>query len=876
MGLAHLFRRKTTHSFLREIWAFHIPLRIHLIMQGEYTVERDPTSELITFKSTLDGAAAGKSRRSLMRRASYYFAAGKEDIYSYSVPDENQYKRGGRLPSNARGIFIRVKDGEPQIVARGYDKFFNVGEVKWVEWSSLAEQSRGPYELTLKENGCIIFIAAVDGHILVTSKHAIGGPHAEKGEEWLNKHLNSVGRTKKDLAEFLGNHNITAVFELADDEFEEHILEYPPDRAGLYLHGINHNTIKLRTWPTSQLSEFATYFGFNKVGSLVRDTVDEVKELTDACRDTGSFEGRPIEGWVVRCKVRGEDREMEDMFFKVKYDEPYLMYREWREVTRQVMRGKDFSRYRYDLTTKYVEFVKRKLKEQPKLFEGFNQNHGIIKVRNIFLEEMGIDNPERLAVRNDVEGEIVSSAGNASSSDVLEQEQNGRVTEVADAFDGVGEEDVDSPDARKSRSGQKSKRGHSKTLLVPIATIGCGKTTLAIALTELFGFGHVQNDNITKKNPMKHFADAILTEFRDHDVVIADKNNHLFEHREKLVATVRNHFPGCKVVAMDWQVDPAREKEILDVTAQRVISRGENHQSLTPGRTAEFQKILQRFIRERNPLDLTSRADKGIDQVIPLDVFSDTKTNLVAVIRALNLDMPTNEAIDAAMASAFTYTPTVVKNVDDRSGKGKKSESESRHDRATLAKYYGIRVTSPALKDELAQFFEGRQERGFWDALVKGKRVKDDFHVTLVFCGNSQEQKKLPESRIQLAKRYQALITNQSAPSPPSTSGSSGSASASGSGSELSSLDVTLTASSVVFSGRVMCIPVDLPAGIASENVRPHITVATKDDKVKPVESNYVLNDLAETSATAGNGSIVVLPFEQPLQIRGVIKAFWY
>ncbi|KXS10503.1 hypothetical protein M427DRAFT_139256 [Gonapodya prolifera JEL478] len=527
------------------------------------------------------------------------------------------------------------------------------------------------------------------------------------------------------------------------------------------------------------------------------------------------------------------------------------------------------------MTTKYVEFVKRKLKEQTKLFEGFNQNHGIIKARNMFLEEMGIDNPERLVVRNDVEGEIVSSAANASSSDVLEQEQNGRVTEVADAFDGGDEGDVDSQDARKARSGKKPQRGDSKTLLVPIATIGCGKTTLAIALTELFGFGHVQNDNITKKHPMKHFADAILTEFPDHDVVIADKNNHFFEHREKLVATVRNHFPGCNVVALDWQVDPAREKEILDVTARRVISRGENHQSLTPGRTAEFQKILQRFIRERNPLDLTSRADKGIDQVIPIDVLSDTWTNLVAVIRALNLDMPTDEAIDAAIASAFAYTPTVVKTVDDRSRKGKKSESESRDGRSALAKYYGIRVTSPDLKDERARFFEGRQERGFWDAFVKGKRIKDDFHVTLVFCGNSQEQKKLPESRIELAKRYQTLITSQSSPSPP-TNGSSASASASASGSELSSLDVTLTASSLVFSGRVMCIPVDLPYGIVSENVRPHITVATKDDKVKPVESNYVLNDLAEKSATASNGSIVVLPFDQLLQIRGVIKAFWY
>jgi tRNA splicing ligase len=55
------------------------------------------------------------------------------------------------------------------------------------------------------------------GELLVTSKHCIGGIHANKGTEWLHRHL------EKSMAEFIAFlqlHNVTLVFELADDDFE--------------------------------------------------------------------------------------------------------------------------------------------------------------------------------------------------------------------------------------------------------------------------------------------------------------------------------------------------------------------------------------------------------------------------------------------------------------------------------------------------------------------------------------------------------------------------------------------------------------------------------------------------------------------------------
>lgn len=50
-----------------------------------------------------------------------------------------------------------------------------------------------------------------------------------------------------------------------------------------------------------------------------------------------------------------------------------------------------------------------------------------------------------------------------------------------------------------------------------------GKTTVAIALTHLFGFGHTQSDDIKAKKAAPQFIKNVLDLLKTHDVVIADK-----------------------------------------------------------------------------------------------------------------------------------------------------------------------------------------------------------------------------------------------------------------------------------------------------------------------------------------------------------------
>lgn len=94
--------------------------------------------------------------------------------------------------------------------------------LSFCQWSSLESHTKPPYILTLKSNGCIIFIAALSpSKLLVTSKHSLGPvqgvleSHAQVGERWLRSHLEQVGKTTEQLAEVLWEKGWTAVAEVS-------------------------------------------------------------------------------------------------------------------------------------------------------------------------------------------------------------------------------------------------------------------------------------------------------------------------------------------------------------------------------------------------------------------------------------------------------------------------------------------------------------------------------------------------------------------------------------------------------------------------------------------------------------------------------------
>ncbi|KEZ46744.1 tRNA ligase 1 [Scedosporium apiospermum] len=758
-------------------------------------------SEVATMVKGLEaGRKSGGDKKHFKVKKNTFDVVGSSDgiqVDSWKFSDWD-YKRRD-LPTYARGLFTtRNRRNEPQIAVRGYDKFFNISEVHETEWKNIIEQTRGPYELTLKENGCIIFISGLeDGTLLVCSKHSTGErgdvdvSHAKAGEQHIEKQLAAIGKTKADLAAELYRRNVTAVAELCDDSFEEHILAYGEDKAGLYLHGVNLNLPSFATYPSQLVQEFADAWAFRKVGLIVMDDINEVKEFLEKAAETGAHDGRDVEGFVIRCQrsYNPDSVPYQDFFFKFKFEEPYLMYRQWRECTKALISGKPpkFKKHQ-KITEEYLLYARKRLAADPKLAKQYMKNHGIITLRDDFLEFKHIKGADAANIEN-LAGEALPS------------------TEV--------DKDV---------------------ILVPIATIGCGKTTIAQALAHLFDWGHIQNDNLTgkgKKPP--RFTRMCLEQLTIHPAVIADRNNAAKHERRQIITDVKLQHSGAKLVALHFVHDPEQLDNLREVTRARVLERGDNHQTIHAAtEPTKYLHIMEGFIDRFEPCNPFSPPDDGFDHVIDLDPVAGSRVNLETVVTQLhqwypNLvrELPSAEKLDEAIEFAMGYKPEIKHTIPDRGGKNKRGQQQQQQqEKKKPLEYMAVHVSARDVNDILEKAFadKDRDTTRFYMQLKQTRRVQPKFHVTLMHRASSKEN---PE----LWKKYNDLYEEA--------------AKAGNAEGKLGDCDVMLER--IVFDDRIMALVVRL---VNNEwkciNKVAHITVGTRDSTVKPKESNDLLEKWLE------------------------------
>ncbi|KAI2611923.1 tRNA ligase [Hypoxylon sp. NC1633] len=707
---------------------------------------------------------------------------------------EWDYKKP-HLPTYARGLFTtKNRRGQHEIAVRGYDKFFNIGEVSDTKWENILRKTKGPYELTLKENGCIIFISGLeDGTLLVCSKHSTGDrsdiqvSHASAGERWIDKQLATIGKSREEFSRELRRRNVTAVAELCDDSFEEHILAYGPDKAGLYLHGINVNDPEFMTYPSGQVQDFADKWGFRKVALKMFEDVHTVKSFLEAVAESGAHEGRDVEGFVIRCKSSVDPRSAPytDWFFKYKFEEPYLLYRQWRECTKALISGKPpkFKKH-VKITEEYLLYARKRLAADRSLGKAYNQNHGIISLRDDFLAYKNMKGSDAANVEN----ELGNSPLDSVSHDVV---------------------------------------------LVPIATIGCGKTTVGIALTHLFDWGIIQNDNIQGKGRPTKMVHAVLSLLMEHAVVIADRNNSERRERDQIIKDIQLSHKEARLVALNFahgDID-----EIRRVTRERVLKRGDNHQTIQAA--SEQDKvigIMENFIQRFQPCDPDNSPDDSFDLVIDLDPAQDSRANVETVVRELNRkypslvpNIPSDEEMDEAVKAAIeNYRPDLRHTIPDRRNKQEKRQfQQQKSQEAKPAKkkpleYMSVSVPAKDINVALESAFKGTDAptQRFYKQLQQTRRIQALFHVTLMHRVSGKEH---PE----LWKRYTALEAEGQ-----SEDGKLG--------------ECNVQLERVVYDSRIMAIVVRLlddEQKWTCVNKVPHITIGTRDDTVKPKESNDLL-----------------------------------
>jgi tRNA ligase len=818
--------------------------------------QQDPheVAELVKALESAKGNKGRGKRGGFSCKKSTFDVAGSDDISvdSWRFQDWD-YKRDD-LPTYARGLFTtKTKDNKPEIVIRGYDKFFNVDEVNETQWRNVETRTIGPYELSVKENGCIIFMSGLeDGTLLVCSKHSTGVrtdvnlSHAQAGQRWAEKHVASVGKSTKDLARELRRLNITAVAELCDDAFEEHVLEYPPEIAGLYLHGMNLNLPEFATLSGPEVHEFADAWGFKKAQYVIIQSLDEVKTFLEKCAETGSWDGRDTEGFVIRCKIREKDRQpYRDWFFKYKFEEPYLMYRQWREATKSVIMGKPpkYKKHK-QITEEYLRYARKQLAKNPKLGKEYNRNHGIIAMRDGFLAEVG-----------------------RKGSDIIAQE---RLEAGEDTDGGV----------------------RSNVILVPVASIGCGKTTVARALVKLFDFGHVQNDDIEgQKGRPRKFAFAITDALIEHKAVIADRNNHQRRERKQIFDDVSNGVLEARFVALHYVHEPKDRmlSEIRKVTRKRVLDRGDNHQTIHADSKGheEIAGIMEGFLQRFEGVDTHNEPDSNFDEVIDLDVTASSLENLETVIthlyhaypKLLGEKMPSHQDMEDAIAWAMENTVTLKHDLSFMTSNRKKKHPNSGNSEEKTAdqeltmdqvmkrlEYFNIPVSTTVINSILASVFANAppEEAKMYNQLRQSRRLQSEFHVTLIHRASSGAEPDIWSKYTDQYMQILSSINKDNKQKEPSLGA------------------VRIQLERLVWDDRVMAIvvrilPSERHQSINGDrswpcaNATPHITVGTASSDIKPKESNDLLRRWIEGDES--QGKIWEKEVPQMKILEGTVKA---
>ena len=148
------------------------------------------------------------------------------------------------MPLMTRGFFIN-RDTR-QVVARGYEKFFNFNETEENTLDALGKRLRFPVSVHIKENGFIGLVGydAKTDSLVFASKSVLSpeGDFALLAETSLR---NALDKNKKEeslahLKALLKESNLCLTMEVISPEHDPHIIEY--DKSGVVLLDILHRS----------------------------------------------------------------------------------------------------------------------------------------------------------------------------------------------------------------------------------------------------------------------------------------------------------------------------------------------------------------------------------------------------------------------------------------------------------------------------------------------------------------------------------------------------------------------------------------------------------------------------------------------------------
>ena len=222
-----------------------------------------------------------------------------DNISSFNFSREAFYSANwNRQTVLARGLFIDTK--ENKIMARSYEKFFRINEVRETELAALKSRLQFPVKAYVKENGFLAIVSYdyKNDDLFIASKSTNKGDYVE----YIKAQLEPYKENILDALRYYNEQHIpmTFVFECVDIDKDPHIIKY--ESSKLVLLDVIYNGLNFRSISYDTLTGLA-----NKIGCPVKELAYEIKSweefrdlYMEAQDEDYQYNGNYIEGFVFK------------------------------------------------------------------------------------------------------------------------------------------------------------------------------------------------------------------------------------------------------------------------------------------------------------------------------------------------------------------------------------------------------------------------------------------------------------------------------------------------------------------------------------------------------------------------------------------------
>lgn len=237
-----------------------------------------------------------------MRRNRYIYERKFGRISSFNFTKQAFEKSAwDSIVNKARGLYIDTVDYK--IVARSYNKFFNINERPETQLNNLRYKLQFPVTAYVKENGFLGIVGwnPETDDLLITSKSS---PTSEFSG-YLVKALYSIygEETIQKIKDYIKENEVSFVFECCDMVNDPHIIEYPESKVVLL--DVIKNQIEYEKIPYDELISLAKEMGLvvKEKAYVINSWEDFFAWYHEVIDENYQYNGSNIEGFVIEDSV---------------------------------------------------------------------------------------------------------------------------------------------------------------------------------------------------------------------------------------------------------------------------------------------------------------------------------------------------------------------------------------------------------------------------------------------------------------------------------------------------------------------------------------------------------------------------------------------